>query len=90
MARFSCLFRAFFFIFNINFNSYICSVNVLQDISPEGLIKIMEEHERCKDPVYFFQRFVIGKPIKPDTRDIIRDWQKMERILNELKQKGRI
>lgn len=65
-------------------------MNPLQDVSPEGLQKILDEHAKCMDVVYFFQNHITGKPVDPETRKLIRRQQQMDATLKRLKNLNRV
>jgi len=60
------------------------------DISPLTLKKLLEEHALCQDPVYFFQKYMTGKPVDAESRRIIREAQKADRVLQTWKKAGRV
>ncbi len=59
-------------------------------ISPLTLKKLLEEHALCQDPVYFYQRYVAGKPATPETKNIIREAQRIDILLSDLKKRRRV
>ncbi len=60
------------------------------ELTATGLEKIMDEHARCYDPVYYFQRHVTGKPVTMETRKLIRAYEQMNRVLVELKNRNKV
>lgn len=60
------------------------------ELTAIGLSAIMEEHARCQDPVYYFQRHVTGKPVSVETRKMIRAYEQMNRVLIELKSRNKV
>jgi hypothetical protein len=60
------------------------------DISPLTLKKLLEEHALVKDPVYFYQRYMSGRPVKAESRKIIREAQRIDKILETWKKAGRL
>ncbi len=59
-------------------------------LTAKGLEDIMDEHARCVDPVYYFQRHVTGKPVSVESRRLIRRWEQMNRVILSLKVKQKV
>lgn len=59
-------------------------------MTAHAIIKVMDEHAKCQDLFYYFQRHVIGKPVDEVTRDRIRFMVKANRVLKTLKAKNKV
>lgn len=65
-------------------------MNILQDISPEGVELIIQQHQQVQDIVFYYQRHISGKPITDETRKLLRTQAQMHRVLKNLISKGKI
>lgn len=55
------------------------------EMSPERLDKVLEAYENAKSITFFVQKYVLGKQMSTETRDIVVRQHQMYRIFKALK-----